>query len=501
MRPEQPRRADVAPRQQTAASFGNAQRALVIGAGVSGRAATRLLKGASVSVTALEADEGHPGLSDIDTLGAEIVIGDTLEREQWARYDVVIVSPGVPEHAPAVVDALAAGAQVWSEPELAWRWSPRTVLGITGTNGKTTTTEMLTEMLRADGRDVVACGNIGVPMSEAVIEHAPSTVLIAELSSFQLRFTSTLRARVGVLLNLAEDHLDWHGTMGAYAAAKARLWRSQTSTDWAVSNADDPAALALMHEHAPGQRATFAAAAPSRLATGDSGGASPVASRVGRISSSAAGSEVPLASVIRGIDGLIGSDHERRELLVPESLLEGRPVHVVANLAAAATAAWLFGVSAVSIAEASQHRQIGAHRGEEVASAHGIRWINNSKATNPHAAIAALSSYDSAVWIAGGTAKGVDLSPLKSHLANVRAAVLIGASAPELARICQSAGVVAHVAASIEDAVCIAADLAVSGDAVVLAPACASFDQFRDYRDRGDRFSRAVNGLVPNAAV
>jgi UDP-N-acetylmuramoylalanine--D-glutamate ligase len=188
-------------------------------------------------------------------------------------------------------------------------------------------------------------------------------------------------------------------------------------------------------------------------------------------------------------------------LLVAADVLDGRPVHVTANLAAAATAAWLFGVSPAAIEAASQHQGAGPHRGEEVTSARGVCWINNSKATNPHAAIAALSSYPSAVWIAGGTAKGVDLSPLSQHLGNVRAAVLIGTSAPELARICERAGVTAHVAASIEDAVGIAAGLAVEGDAVVLEPACASFDQFRDYRDRGERFSRAVNNLVANMAV
>ncbi|MEX0592711.1 MAG: UDP-N-acetylmuramoyl-L-alanine--D-glutamate ligase [Nitriliruptoraceae bacterium] len=497
----QPHPADSPPRQQPAASFDNLQRALVIGASVSGRAATRLLREASVAVTVLESDDGHHGLADVDALGAEVAIGDTVERDQWARYDVVVASPGVPEHAPAVVDALAAGVPVWSEPELAWRWSPRTVLGITGTNGKTTTTEMLTSMLRADGRDVIACGNIGIPLSEAVMEHAPSTVLVAELSSFQLRFTSTLRVRVGVLLNLAEDHLDWHGDMHAYAAAKARMWRSQAATDWAVANADDPAALALMRDHAPGYQATFSVDSWSSVAAGESGRRSRPSGGVRRVLSRATGSEVPRASITRDADGLTASDHQRRELLVQADVLDGRPVHVTANLAAAATAAWLFGVSPQAIAAASHDTGAGPHRGEEVTSARGICWINNSKATNPHAAIAALSSYDSAVWIAGGTAKGVDLSPLSRHLGNVRAAVLIGTSAPELARICDTAGVAAHAAASIEDAVGIAAGLAVSGDAVVLAPACASFDQFRDYRDRGDRFSRAVNLLVANTAV
>lgn len=441
--------------------------ALVIGAGVSGSAAARLLVEAGSEVMLVEQRHDHPALDELAAIGVKILAdaADSFLR----RVDVVVPSPGVPAHAPLVTAASRAGVSVWSEPELAWRFAPRRLLAITGTNGKTTVTELLTAMLLAGGDEAVACGNIGLPLSTAVLEVPDGAVLVAELSSFQLAFAHALRPEIGVLLNLADDHLDWHGDADAYGRAKARLWRSQTAQDWAVANRDDDSTMALMGLHAPARRATFAVDTP--LETGATG-------------------------VMLESDGLVASDGAERTLLIGAEHLTRRAPHQLANVAGAATAAWLWGTAPAAMASALTGYEPGRHRGDLVGEHDGVRWVDDSKATNPHAAIAALRSHASVVWIAGGLAKGVDLKVLAGHLGNVRAAVLIGSAAAELATVCDAAGVPTHRPSTIDEAVVCARRLAQPGDVVLLAPACSSFDQFRDYADRGERFARAVRAGV-----
>lgn len=211
------------------------QRALIVGAGVSGVAAAQLLARTPTMVTLVEARDDHPGLDEAQQTGAQVVASASADRIEVSNFDVVIPSPGVPEHASILVAAEQRGVQVWSEPELAFRYSPMPMLAVTGTNGKTTTTRLLAAMLQEAGRPAIACGNLGLPLSIAVLDPAPSTTLIVELSSFQLRFAHTLRPTVGVVLNVADDHLDWHGTRLAYAQAKARIWQAQHGDDWAVA--------------------------------------------------------------------------------------------------------------------------------------------------------------------------------------------------------------------------------------------------------------------------
>jgi UDP-N-acetylmuramoylalanine--D-glutamate ligase len=444
-------------------------RALVVGLGVSGRAAARLLRDAGVQVTLADDLDEHPATHDARAEGFEVVLGGDLVQLLDAAPDLIVPSPGVPEGAPVLQAAERRGIPIWSEPELALLLHPRRLLAVTGTNGKTSTTELLTAMVAAAGIPAVPCGNIGTPVSTAVVDAPPDATLIAELSSFQLRFSTALRPSVGVVLNLAPDHLDWHPDLAAYGAAKARIWQAQLPGDWAVANADDPNVLALCDQHAPAGRAWFSGSHGVELGVGVEDGM--------------------LVARFPGGEAADGP--------IVEVAALGEAPHQRANGAAAACVALLGGSTLAAVAEASRGFHPGRHRFELVATSRdGVRFVDDSKATNPHAAAAALRAAGPAVWIAGGLAKGVDLRPLADELAEVRAGVLIGAAADELAAVCASVGVPTHRAPSIELAAELAASLAHPGETVLLAPACASFDQFRDYADRGERFAAACRRLA-----
>ncbi len=447
----------------TAPGLSGVRRALVVGLGSSGLAAIHLLLGQDVTVVAVDEAHDHPGADEARNAGATVVLDRPAVDLLDDAIDLVVPSPGVPERAPVLQRAAAAGISVWSEPELGLRAFPHRLLAITGTNGKTSTTELVAAMLAAADVPAVACGNIGRPCSDAAARTPADTVLVAELSSFQLRFAETLRPTVGVVLNVADDHLDWHGDAAAYGRAKARIWIGQTADDWAVANADDPTTVSLRDRHAPGRHAAFS-------------GTRPVATGVGRRD-----------------DRLVVTDPagEVTDLLAVGDLTSQAPHHV-ANVAAAATLAVLAGIDHAPIVEVARTYHPGMHRFETVAIIDDVRYVNDSKATNVHAAAAALGAADDIIWIAGGLSKRVDLAPLGEHLGHVRAAVLIGSAADELAMICHRAGVPAERAGSMEDAVRRARALARPGGTVLLAPACASFDQFRDYADRGARFAAAV---------
>lgn len=443
------------------------RRALVIGLGASGRAAADLLAQAGVTVTITEEREDHPGAADARAVGHEVLLAGSAPAPAPATFDLVVPSPGVPESSPLLRDAAAADVAVWSEPELAWRARPLPIVGVTGTNGKTSVTELVTAMLVADGTDALACGNIGMPMSSAVRAAADDAVLVAELSSFQLRFVHRLRAQAAVLLNLADDHLDWHGGAEAYRLAKARIWRGQQPDDWGVVNADDPVATALRDRFAPGRRADVTVLGP------------PAGSGVGVV-------DHQLVADVPGFAGTV-LDLEELALQAP---------HHRANVAAASALALLNGADAQAVGAAASAFHPGRHRLELVAEGDGVRFVDDSKATNTHATIASLQSAESVVWIAGGLAKGADLRGLVDHLDTVREAVLIGEAADELSRVCADAGVTSRHAGSMEEAVALAASLARPGDTVLLAPACASFDQFADYKERGERFAAAARTVT-----
>ena len=347
---------------------------------------------------------------------------------------------------------------MWGELELGARLCGVPYLAVTGTNGKTTTTGLIASCLRAAGHDAAACGNIGHPFPLAAREG--HDVLVVEASSFQLRFVETFHPKVSVLLNLAPDHLDWHGSEQAYVDAKRNIVRAQGEGDTHVGNRDDARAAAVSLE-APCPVAWFTRGAP------DDG-------EVGYV------------------DGTLVSRVAGSESLGP---VDGERAGYREDVAAAAAASLAFGVSPDAIRRGIASFTPAHHRGEVVALVDGVRFVDNSKATNVHAALAALEGVRGAVLIAGGRAKGVDLSPLRDRADRLAGVVALGESAREVGATFDGL-VPVHYAATIEEATAEAFALAPRPGTVLLAPACASWDMFRDYAERGDRFAAAARALM-----
>lgn len=457
------------------------EQAVVVGAGVAGSSAARVLRaeGASVRVTEARPESELSTAAALRDAGVEMLTGGH-DPSHLDGATFVVTGPGVPARAPVLGWARARGLPVWSEMELGARLAEVPYIGVTGTNGKTTTTAMIEACLRADGIDAVACGNIGHPFPEAALEGREA--LVVECSSFQLRMQESFHPRVSVLLNLAPDHLDEHGSFEAYADAKARIFARQSRGDTHVGPRDDEIAAARSSS-APCDVVWFRAGPPGHGEVGyDADGL------VSRLS----GDSVRLGDPLRAGDPARSDDAAHAGQVAPSS-------GVRADAAAAAAASLAYGVSARAVAAALAGFTPAPHRGQVTAVVDGVRFIDDSKATNVHAALAALDSVDDAVLIAGGLAKGVDLSPLATRADRLRAVVAIGTAAPAVASAFEGIRPVEH-AGSIERAVRAAFELARPGGTVVLAPACASWDQFRDYAERGDRFTAAAQGLREEVA-
>jgi UDP-N-acetylmuramoylalanine--D-glutamate ligase len=451
---------------------------VVAGLGLSGEAAARALALSEARVLAYDDAAGPRQFDAADRLrqlGVEVVLGG-LPETLPVGTDLVVTSPGLRPTTPLLVAAAAAGIAVWGEVELAWRLRPlgQEWLAITGTNGKTTTTQMLGAILAAAGLPSATAGNIGAPLVEVALgvfgnglEVGPvPSVLAVELSSFQLHYTQTLAPRAGVILNLAEDHLDWHGSMSAYAADKAKVWGPFYGSTTSIVNADDPQVVALR------------GAAPA-VSFGFSAGAG-VTVEDGYL-----------------VDHAFGGGRLAR---VSELSLPG--AHNVANALGAAALARAYGITPDVIGAALSDFRLGAHRNELVATVAGVGYVNDSKATNPHAAAASLGAYPSVVWIGGGLNKGLGFDELVAGAAShLRAVVLIGRCADEIADALarHAAKIPVSRASSMDDAVVAAAGLARPGDTVLLAPAAASMDMFRDYAARGEQFAAAARRLSEDA--
>jgi len=430
------------------------KKTVVLGLARSGEAAARALLDAGASVTVLDAADGDQQRERADGIaGARVVLGRT-DPADLGDAELVVASPGVPWSSPWIEEARRRGLPVWSEVELAFRLGVRPLVAITGTNGKTTTTEMTVAALRAAGRDAVAAGNVGTPL----VSFTPDAEIVAELSSFQLQGIDEFRVPVAVLLNVAHDHLDWHGSDEAYRRAKGRIFENQGSEDVAIVH-DDPVCRAL--------------------ATGKAG-------------------QVLFADDQRPHGG---AGVEDGWIVVPEGRVveasrlraRGRPNR--SDAIAAAAVACALGVEPATAGAAPAAFETGRHRIEEIAVVEGVMYVNDSKATDPHATLAALEGMHDVVLIAGGRNKGLDLSELAAAAPHLRAVVAIGESAGEIDAAFAPAGIPAEKAGSMEDAVARARELAVAGDTVLLSPACASFDMFKNYEERGDAFRAAVHRI------
>jgi UDP-N-acetylmuramoylalanine--D-glutamate ligase len=469
-------------------------RVLITGAGLTGRSVSAVLEPTGVRLTIC--DDDPLALQRLVTPASVVTTAEAVTG--IADYALVVTSPGFAPTTPVLAAAAAAGVPIWGDVELAWRldragWfgPPRRWLVVTGTNGKTTTTSMLYAMLQAAGRRAMLCGNIGNPVLDVLAE--PAELLAVELSSFQLHWAPSLRPDAGVVLNVAEDHLDWHGSMTAYARDKARVLDGRV----AVVGLDDPIAAGLLDTAAGAVRAGFRLGPP---AAGELG------VRDGWLVDNAFAAELPLARA--------------------DDIPVAGPVGVLDALGAAALARAV-DVPAEAVSAALASFEVGRHRAEVVAVADGVTWVDDSKATNPHAARASIAAYPRVVWIAGGLLKGVSVDALVAEVADrLAGAVLIGRDravvaealsrhAPDVPVVELVTGedpgvhgtiesavnhvtrVIDRAGRSLPDAVMRAAvdaarHLARPGDAVLLAPAGASFDQFSGYTQRGDAFAAAV---------
>jgi UDP-N-acetylmuramoylalanine--D-glutamate ligase len=422
-------------------------RALILGAGVSGLAAARLAVSKGMSVTIYDADPAP----EATELGVGVASG-SWDPVLLSGIDVVVASPGFSERSLPIIEALESGIPIWSEVEFAFRHLQSPVAAVTGTNGKTTVTEATAAMLDASGIDAPATGNIGAPLSD--FADAAYDALVVEVSSFQLRFIEEFHPVAAAITNVALDHLDWHGSAHSYREAKARIYANQTKDDLLVYDSDDEGASML------------ASSAPATLF--------PVS-----------GTRVP-----EGGGGFDGKNLVVHDVVVDVGELESQdPTHLV-NLACAAALALRMGASVDAVARGAIGFQPGAHRRTLVTEAYGVRWINDSKATNPHAALASIrAALGPVILIAGGLAKGIDLGPLTEE-AHVKMLIGIGEAGPQLV---EEAGERGRLAGTMEIAVEVAAAAAEPGDTVLLAPGCASFDQFNSYGARGDRFAELVS--------
>jgi UDP-N-acetylmuramoylalanine--D-glutamate ligase len=471
---------------------------LVAGGGVTGRAVLAALTRYGAAPTLCDDD---PATLRKYAEGGVATVSMSTATQQISDYALVVASPGFSPDAPVLAAASAAAVPIWGDVELAWRLDaaghygpPRRWLVVTGTNGKTTTTSMLHAMLTAADRRSLLCGNIGSPVLDVLGESAD--LLAVELSSFQLHWAPSLRPEAGVVLNIAEDHLDWHSTMAEYTADKARVLNGRV----AVVGMDDSRAAALLET----------ASAPVR-----------VGFRLGE----------PAAGELGVRDGqLVDRAFADGLALMPvASIPVPGPVGVLDALAAAALARSV-GVPAEAIADAIASFRVGRHRAEVVAVANGIRYVDDSKATNPHAAEASVLAYPRVVWVAGGLLKGTSVDAEVARIApRLVGAVLIGRDragvaealsrhAPDVPVVQVATGEDADMNATavvsgtdvtevrhsggdlgirvMTAVVAAARDLAKPGDTVLLAPAGASFDQFSGYADRGDAFAAAVRAAI-----
>jgi len=448
------------------------KRFLVLGAGVTGSAVARSLqsRGGTVSI----ADDNAP----------DAIKPDLVKLED---FDAVVISPGWRQDHPLVVKVLASDLEILNEIDLAWQIRSEVApgqkwLALTGTNGKTTTVEMTAKILQTAGLKAVACGNVGDTVIEAVDRTEPYEYLVLELSSFQLHWAKQARFVSSAILNIADDHLDWHGTFDAYADAKfSILDRSEI----AVLNADDGEVVKRANRFTD-RKVFFSLDTP-------------------------APGEIGVVEDLL-VDRAFVSDPQQAAMICELSDIKPTVPHNVSNALAAAALARSIDIPHETIQKALQEFRPGRHRIETVFESDSISWVDDSKATNPHAAAASLMSHLSVVWVAGGLAKGADMNAMVERCkGRIKAAILIGTDrqlisdalkkiAPEIPQVLvdapadytrggQSNGLM-------EEVVKAALNFTAAGDTVLMAPACASMDQFISYADRGDRFAAAVKRLV-----
>lgn len=463
----------------------------VVGLGVSGYAAADALLERGARVTVLTTDDS-PIVTErakiLDILGAQILVGAEHQQQVLPGTDLIVTSPGVRPDNPLMLAAATAGVPVWGEVELAWRMRPATGaapwLTITGTNGKTTAVTMLEQILRSAGLRATAAGNVGLPILEAVLHPEPYEVIAVELSTFQLHWSRSISPYASCLLNVAPDHIDWHGSFEEYRRQKGRVFENTQVA--CVYNVDDPVTEQLLMDAdvVEGCRAvgfTLKVPHPSMLGV--------------------------VEDVLADRAFVDDRAHQAAELCQLKDLgRDGNPPapHYVQDALAAAALARAYGVRPLAVRDGLRAYHPQPHRLADVITVDGVRFVDDSKATNPPAADAAMRAFDSIVWVAGGQLKGAEVDELvAANASRLRAAVLIGVDraviADAIARHAPDVPVVVldETDTGVMDlAVRRAAEFAVSGDVVLLSPAAASLDMFASYGARGDDFAAAARALA-----
>jgi UDP-N-acetylmuramoylalanine--D-glutamate ligase len=447
------------------------RRVLVVGLARTGVATALFCVARGAIVTATDSrneNEIGEAIAQLRTAGVRLELGGHRENT-FLDQDLIVPSPGVPADAPLLQAARAKGVAIWSEVELADRFLQGRLIGITGSNGKTTTTSLIEHILRSAGFSTILAGNIGTPLIARVEQTTDASVTVVELSSFQLELIETFRPNISVFLNLTPDHLDRHRTLEEYGRAKARIFENQMETDCAVLNADDPATTSL----APVKPQVFWFSRKQRVAQG---------------------------AFVREKEIIFRNDGKEETVLRLQDIpLAG--AHNVENVLAAVAATRLVGAESASIAKGVRSFAGVEHRLEVVAEIAGVRYYNDSKATNVDATLKALDAFPGRILvILGGKDKGSDYTLLQKPLREKAIlALLIGAAAEKIEK--QITGSVAiERSGTLERAVEIASHAARPGDVVLLAPACASFDQFQNYEHRGRVFKDLVHQLERQAA-
>jgi UDP-N-acetylmuramoylalanine--D-glutamate ligase len=438
------------------------KRVLVVGLGISGFSAARVLSSLEAKVRVTESSSTEAILERAEALRHESIEVETGSHDHdRLDADIAVASPGIPLDAAVVQTLRKRGIELIGEFELGYRLRPDlSYLAVTGTNGKTTTTSLLSTMLDETGMRVLTAGNIGLPLAEAVVGAPGDAVVAVEVSSFQLATTDGFRPKVGVLLNVAEDHTDWHGSFENYVVAKGRIVENQQPGDVFVYNAEDAHAVKV------------AAGARSRT-----------------VPFSAVGSAAGGAGVAEG-----EMTWQGKPLIAASELpLVGRAG--VEDTAAAAAAALSFGADREAVVRAIKSFRPLGHRLEVVAQTEGIVFIDDSKATNPHATVAAVADLTDVVLIAGGRAKGIDLAPMAQVVPPVTAVIAMGEAAEEVSEVFGEL-VTVERARDMQDAVSRALELVPPEGSVVLSPGCASLDMYESYAQRGEDFARAVRAAI-----
>jgi UDP-N-acetylmuramoylalanine--D-glutamate ligase len=442
------------------------KRVLVLGLARTGIATARFCAARGARVTAIDdrgAEQLGEAASGLQTIGCTLAFG-SYPLTDFAAQDLIVPSPGVPANHPGLAAAREASVPIWSEIELAWRFLRGRLIGVTGSNGKTTTTSLIGHILGGSGKPVSVAGNIGTPLIARVDQSNHETITVAELSSFQLELIDSFRPDISVLLNVTPDHLDRHPSFEEYARAKARIFENQAERDSAVINADNPASA----ERAPSQPQVFWFSRKKRVVSG---------------------------AYLRNGQIVFRRNGEDTALLDCADVgLRGE--HNLENVLAAASAGFLAGAAPGEIAAGVRSFPGVEHRLEFVAEISGVSFFNDSKATNVDATIKALEAFSGGLFvILGGKDKGSDYAPLIPLLRErARGVLLIGAAEEKIAA--QLDGAVPFVRArTLDRAVELAYQRAREGDTVLLAPACSSFDQFENYEHRGRAFKKLVRAL------